>query len=187
MPKMRNVEGAGRSCRGDDPAVGCLWWFGRLDGAGRSADQCTAAGRRPARADASRSAAASATRTIAEQTKVTGLVKTAQQLGRLPVVGRRRDPGPHFSFSWYRGSPIGRERKTEELTRTSVEDINIEGHDGFIAYSDTIPIWASACARSAFSSTTTSSSGRSASPRSRTPTRVQVAKEVTRQSIVNAK
>ena len=44
--------------------------------------------------------------------------------------------GPHFSFTWYRGSPIGRERKTEELSRTSVEDINIEGHDGFIAVGD---------------------------------------------------
>lgn len=31
------------------------------------------------------------------------------------------------------GSPIGRERKTEELSRASVEDINIEGHGGFIA------------------------------------------------------
>ena len=41
--------------------------------------------------------------------------------------------GPHFSFTWYRGSPIGRERKTEELQRTSVEDINIDGHSGFIA------------------------------------------------------
>ena len=41
--------------------------------------------------------------------------------------------GPHFSFTWYRGSPIGRERKTEELSRASVEDINIEGHGGFIA------------------------------------------------------
>ena len=41
--------------------------------------------------------------------------------------------GPHFSFSWYRGSPIGRERKTEELSRSSVEDININGHGGFIA------------------------------------------------------
>ncbi len=41
--------------------------------------------------------------------------------------------GPHFSFTWYRGSPIGRERKTEELSRASVEDINIEGHSGFIA------------------------------------------------------
>jgi hypothetical protein len=41
--------------------------------------------------------------------------------------------GPHFSFSWYRGSPIGRERKTEELSRSSVEDININGHSGFVA------------------------------------------------------
>ena len=38
---------------------------------------------------------------------------------------------------WYRGSPIGRERKTEELSRASVEDINIEGHSGFIAIGET--------------------------------------------------
>jgi hypothetical protein len=41
--------------------------------------------------------------------------------------------GPHISFTWYRGSPIGPERKTEELSRTSVEDINIDGQKGFIA------------------------------------------------------
>src|SRR5437899_11581307 len=41
--------------------------------------------------------------------------------------------GPHFSFTSYRGSPIGRERKTEELSRASVEDVNIEGHSGLIA------------------------------------------------------
>lgn len=43
--------------------------------------------------------------------------------------------GPHFSFTWFRGSPIGRERKTEELSRDKVEDIEIEGYNGFIASS----------------------------------------------------
>src|SRR6476469_10201683 len=53
--------------------------------------------------------------------------------------------GPHFSFTWYRGSPIGRERKTEELSRNSVDDINIEGHDGFIAAGQDPTLGANLC------------------------------------------
>ncbi len=112
---------------------------------------------------------------MAELTRVTGLVNTAKtSVGCQWLVGGGI-LGPHFSFTWYRGSPIGRERKTEELSRASVEDINIEGHDGFIAIGELPAIGNDAasrtCARSASSSTTTSSSGRSASPRSRSPTR----------------
>jgi hypothetical protein len=71
--------------------------------------------------------------TLSEQTRVSGLVNTARNsVGCQWLVGGGI-LGPHFSFTWYRGSPIGRERKTEELSRASVEDINIEGHDGFIA------------------------------------------------------
>jgi hypothetical protein len=44
-----------------------------------------------------------------------------------------RGRGPLISFSWFRGSPIGRERKSEELSRTSVSDITIDGHSGFVA------------------------------------------------------
>jgi hypothetical protein len=73
---------------------------------------------------------------VAKQTRVTGLVNTAKNSVGCQWLAGGQITGPHFSFSWYRGSPIGRERKTEELTRTSVEDINVEGHDGFIAYSD---------------------------------------------------
>jgi hypothetical protein len=73
---------------------------------------------------------------VAKQTRVTGLVNTAKNSVGCQWLAGGQITGPHFSFSWYRGSPIGRERKTEELTRTSVEDIKIEGHDGFIAYSD---------------------------------------------------
>ena len=76
------------------------------------------------------------------------------------MAGGRRYLGPHFSFTWYRGSPIGRERKTEELSRTSVEDINIEGHGGFIAMGNEPAPWDTRYARSESSSTTTSSSGR---------------------------
>jgi len=71
--------------------------------------------------------------TIAEQTRVTGLVNTARNSVGFQWLQGGGILGPHFSFTWYRGSPIGRERKTEELSRASVEDINIEGHNGFIA------------------------------------------------------
>jgi hypothetical protein len=94
--------------------------------------------------------------------------------------------GPHFSFNWYRGSPIGRERKTEELSRTSVEDINIEGHGGFIAlntdpqlgtalceigiqFDDDFIEWSVNFTEKPF------------------PDACDVAKELTRQSIVNSK
>ncbi len=70
---------------------------------------------------------------IAEQTRVTGLVKTAVNSVGCQWLAGGGILGPHFSFSWYRGSPIGRERKTEELSRNSVENINIEGHDGWVA------------------------------------------------------
>ncbi|MFT4125029.1 MAG: DUF3558 family protein [Gordonia sp. (in: high G+C Gram-positive bacteria)] len=46
--------------------------------------------------------------------------------------------GAVASFNWYRGSPIGRERGTEQLSRDSVEDIDINGHSGFIAADETI-------------------------------------------------
>ncbi|WLP92014.1 DUF3558 family protein [Gordonia sp. NB41Y] len=42
--------------------------------------------------------------------------------------------GAVASFNWYRGSPIGRERATEQLSRESTTDIDISGHKGFIAY-----------------------------------------------------
>ena len=74
--------------------------------------------------------------TVQQLTQVAGVVNTAKNSVGCQWLAGGQITGPHFSFSWYRGSPIGRERKTEELTRTSVEDIKIEGHDGFIAYSD---------------------------------------------------
>jgi len=123
---------------------------------------------------------------LAEQTRVTGLVKTAvSSVGCQWLVGGGI-LGPHFSFSWYRGSPIGRERKTEELTRASVEDIKIEGHDGWIAigsdpmlgdhlceiaiqFDDDFIEWSVSFDKKPF------------------PPACDVAKELTRQSIVNAK
>ena len=124
--------------------------------------------------------------TMAEQTRVAGLVNTAKNSVGCQWLAGGGILGPHFSFTWYRGSPIGRERKTEELSRTSVEDINIEGHDGFIAvgedptlgnnlceigiqYDDDFIEWSISFSEKPF------------------PDACEVAKELTRQSIVNAK
>lgn len=71
--------------------------------------------------------------TISQLTQVTGLINTARNsVGCQWLVGGGI-VGPHFSFTWYRGSPIGRERKTEELSRANVDDVNIDGHSGFVA------------------------------------------------------
>ncbi|MGH3562219.1 MAG: DUF3558 domain-containing protein, partial [Mycobacterium sp.] len=124
--------------------------------------------------------------TVTELTKVTGLVNTAQNSVGCQWLAGGGISGPHFSFSWYRGSPIGRERKTEELSRTSVEDINIDGHSGFIAigtaptmgdnlcevgiqFSDDFIEWSVSFAQKPY------------------PDPCDVAKELTRQSIANAK
>jgi uncharacterized protein DUF3558 len=71
--------------------------------------------------------------TVTQLTRVTGLINTARNSVGCQWLAGGGILGPHFSFTWYRGSPIGRERKTEELSRSSVEDINIDGHNGFVA------------------------------------------------------
>jgi Protein of unknown function (DUF3558) len=71
--------------------------------------------------------------TVNQLTEVRGLVNTARNSAGCQWLQNGGIMGPHFSFTWYRGSPIGRERKTEELSRTSVDDINIDGHSGFVA------------------------------------------------------
>ncbi len=123
---------------------------------------------------------------MTKQTRVPGLVNTATtSVGCQWLVGGSI-LGPHFSFTWFRGSPIGRERKTEELSRESVEDITIEGHDGFIAigedpslganlceigiqFDDDFIEWSVSYVQEPF------------------PDPCDVAKELTRQSIVNSK
>jgi len=71
--------------------------------------------------------------TVTKLTGVVGPVTTA----RTSVGCQWRAGGgvrvPVFAFNWFRGSPIGRERKTEELSGASVNDIDIDGHNGFIA------------------------------------------------------
>ena len=124
--------------------------------------------------------------TVIELTKVSGLVNTAQNSVGCQWLAGGGISGPHFSFSWYRGSPIGRERKTEELSRTNVDDVTIEGHSGFIAvasernlgeslcevgiqFDDDFIEWSVSFAQKPF------------------PDACDVAKELTRQSIVNSK
>ncbi|OAT69542.1 hypothetical protein AWB85_20955 [Mycobacteroides immunogenum] len=40
---------------------------------------------------------------------------------------------PNVTLSWYRGSPIGREREGEERTREEVRDFSAAGKNGFIS------------------------------------------------------
>jgi hypothetical protein len=123
---------------------------------------------------------------ISKQTQVPGLVGTAVTSVGCQWLAGGSILGPHFSFTWFRGSPIGRERKTEELSRTSVQDVNVEGHDGFIASNDDPTLgtnlceigiqfdddfieWSVSYAQKPF------------------PAPCDVAKELARQSIVNSK
>ena len=71
--------------------------------------------------------------TVTQLTRVSSLVNTAKNSVGCQWLQNGGIQGPHFSFTWYRGSPIGRERKTEELSRTSVNDIDISGNKGFVA------------------------------------------------------
>lgn len=124
--------------------------------------------------------------TMIQQTQVNGLVGTAKNSAGCQWLLGGSILGPHFSFTWFRGSPIGRERKTEELSRASVEDVNIEGHGGFIAigqdltggtnlceigiqFDDDFIEWSISYNQKPF------------------PEPCDVAKELTRQSIVNSK
>ena len=123
---------------------------------------------------------------MGQLTEIPGLVNTARNSAGCQWLAGGGVLGPHFSFSWFRGSPIGRERKTEELSRTSVEDINIEGHDGFIALNDDPTLGVSLCEIGIqfdddFIEWSVSFAQKPF------PDACEVAKELTRQSIVNAK
>ncbi|WP_163896357.1 DUF3558 domain-containing protein [Mycolicibacterium hippocampi] len=124
---------------------------------------------------------------VINQTQVAGLVNTAKTSVGCQWLAGGSILGPHFSFTWFRGSPIGRERKTMELSRTSVEDINIEGHEGFmginedlttgdvnlceigVQFGDDFIEWSISYAQPPF------------------PDACEVATELTRQSIVNSR
>ena len=127
----RSAKAAGRGCRGHDSGVcGVLRQLGvDLPGVPQSPAPTQNASHGPFFPECG----GVSDQTLAEQTRVTGLVNTARNSVGCQWLQGGGILGPHFSFTWYRGSPIGRERKTEELSRASVEDINIEGHSGFIA------------------------------------------------------
>ncbi|KUI33257.1 hypothetical protein AU194_19815 [Mycobacterium sp. GA-2829] len=123
--------------------------------------------------------------TISQLTEVPGLVNTATTSVGCQWLAGGSIVGPHFSFTHFRGSPIGRERKTEELSRTSVEDINIEGHDGFIATGDDLTLGTNLCEigiqfDNDFIEWSVSFAQKPF------PDPCEVAKELTRQSIVNS-
>jgi len=124
--------------------------------------------------------------TVSQLSEVRGLVNAGRNSAGCQWLQNGGIIGPHISFTWYRGSPIGRERKTEELSRNSVDDINIDGHSGFIAvasdpnmgdnlcevgiqFNDDFIEWSISYQQQPF------------------PPPCNVAKELTRQSIANAK
>jgi uncharacterized protein DUF3558 len=72
-------------------------------------------------------------RTVTGLTGVAGPVTTTRTSVGCQWLAGGGVRGPEFTFSWFRGSPIGRERKTEELSGNSVNDIEIDGHPGFVA------------------------------------------------------
>jgi hypothetical protein len=124
--------------------------------------------------------------TVTELTKVSGLSNTAKNSVGCQWLAGGGILGPHFSFSWYRGSPIGRERKTEELSRASVDDININGHGGFIAVGNEPNLGDSLCEvgiqfQDDFIEWSISFSQKPFPPP------CDIAKELTRQSIANSK
>ncbi|QBJ95637.1 DUF3558 domain-containing protein [Rhodococcus sp. ABRD24] len=47
--------------------------------------------------------------------------------------------GPHVAFSWYRGSPIDRERAGSDLIGRRGDDIEIAGRPGFVASAPNAP------------------------------------------------
>jgi hypothetical protein len=124
--------------------------------------------------------------TVTSLTHANGLVNTARNSVGCQWLAGGGILGPHFSFSWYRGSPIGREKKTEELERSSVDPINISGHDGFIAIGNEPPLGDSLCEVGIQFSDDFIEWSVSFNQKP-FPDPCNVAKELTRQSIANSK
>ncbi|MFD0840584.1 DUF3558 domain-containing protein [Williamsia serinedens] len=72
---------------------------------------------------------------VARATGTSGLITASDNSAGCEWVTSADILGPQFSFNWYRGSPIARERATEQLSRDTVSDLTIDGHSGFIASS----------------------------------------------------
>jgi hypothetical protein len=71
--------------------------------------------------------------TVIKLTGVAGPVTTARTSVGCQWMAGSGVRASVFAFNWFRSSPIGRERKTEELGGATVSDINIDGHNGFVA------------------------------------------------------
>jgi Protein of unknown function (DUF3558) len=78
------------------------------------------------------------TEEVSAVSKIGGLTNTINNPSVCEWVTSQDQLGPQLSFNWYRGSPIGRERATIQLSRDVVEDITIDGHTGFIGSSEGI-------------------------------------------------
>jgi Protein of unknown function (DUF3558) len=78
------------------------------------------------------------TEDVAAVSRIAGLTNTINNPSVCEWVTAQEQLGPQLSFNWYRGSPIGRERATIQLSRDVVEDITIDGHSGFIGSSEGI-------------------------------------------------
>ncbi|GAA2065126.1 DUF3558 domain-containing protein [Williamsia deligens] len=72
---------------------------------------------------------------VSRVTGVAGLTTASNNSAGCEWVTSADVLGPQFSFNWYRGSPIARERATEQLSRDTTADLTIDGHTGFIASS----------------------------------------------------
>jgi hypothetical protein len=70
--------------------------------------------------------------TVAELSKTRGLVNTGRTSAGCQWLVHGTS-WPRITFSWYRGSPIGREHKVEQRSRSEVQNVTIDGHDGFLA------------------------------------------------------
>lgn len=122
--------------------------------------------------------------TVTELTGARGLVNTGQNpVGCQWLVGGV--VWPRITFAWYRGSPIGRERKVEERTRTRVEDLSIDGQDGFVGARNSLELGDYICevAIQFFDDFIEWSVSFNRIP---FPDPCQVAEELTRRSIANA-
>jgi ribosome-associated heat shock protein Hsp15 len=79
--------------------------------------------------------------TTEEVVKITGfggLQNTVNNTSSCEWSSNNLRTGAVVSFNWYRGSPIDRERATEQLSRAVTENVEIKGHKGFIAWDETI-------------------------------------------------
>jgi len=122
---------------------------------------------------------------VSDLTKMSGLINTARNSVGCQWLAGGGILGPHFFLFLVSRQSDRARSKTEELSRASVEDINIDGHGGFIAVGNE-PNLAIRCAKSGSSFRTTSSMVGQLQPKA-VPAAMRHRKELARQSIANSK